>query len=146
MADVALCRANAVGTPAWPPPRCPLAVAVTPVYSIAVPGSADHLRVLRLFVGGVGRQAGLDDDRVADLKIAVSELAAAAVLAGAETVHLVVEHRDDSLTVTLPASPVTSTDGLDPIEVAGAVLDGTIEVRDGLVRLTVELSRDEDDV
>ena len=103
---------------------------------ISVPGNPRYVATLRLLVGALARQAGCDDEGVADLKLAVSELATAAVEAGSEVVEMTAELVDDGLLVRLPTAPPRPGQLFDPVDIAKALVDGCA-VADGEVALTV---------
>lgn len=48
-------------------------------FSLRIPASAAHVGTARIFAAAVARQAGVAEDRVDDLKLAVSEACAAGV-------------------------------------------------------------------
>ena len=68
-----------------------------PPVEIAIPPRSVYVGVVRLAVGSLARSAGLDEDRVDDLRIAVSEACTNAVLAheGAGSSDPVVVRWDD---------------------------------------------------
>lgn len=52
----------------------------TVVASLTIPADAGYLGMCRLAAAGIGGSAGLSDERIADLQLAVSEVCADAVL------------------------------------------------------------------
>ncbi|HEX2367918.1 MAG TPA: ATP-binding protein [Acidimicrobiia bacterium] len=103
---------------------------------ISVPGAPRYVATLRLFVGGLARQAGCDDEGVADLKLAVSELATAVVEAGSEVIEVTADLDGDGLVVRLPSAAPRPDQLFDPVEIARALVDGC-SVANGEVILTV---------
>ncbi|MDQ3783174.1 MAG: hypothetical protein M3349_09620 [Actinomycetota bacterium] len=107
-------------------------------YAITVPGSADYLLTLRIFVGGVARQVGLDEDRITDVKMAVSETATMALLADIDSLQMAVEHGGGALTVRMPlAGDLLGTDP-EPLGVVRALLDDNVKIGDEQVVLRIE--------
>jgi anti-sigma regulatory factor (Ser/Thr protein kinase) len=105
---------------------------------ISVPGAPRYVATLRLVVGGLARHAGCDDDAVADLKLAVSELATAAVEAGSDVIEVSAELDGDGLVVRLPTTPPHPDQLFDPVDIAKALVDGCVEDPvNGEVALTV---------
>ena len=83
-----------------------------------------HVRTARLVVVAAARRAGLDDDYVADLRLALGEACSRAVALHAahavdEPVRIVVRDDPQGLTVTVsdrgPATTETSTDPVDDL-------------------------------
>lgn len=64
-------------------------------YQLTVPTDADQIATVRLFVGAVARLSALDEETIADAKLAASELASAIVAAG----------EDPTMTVTASPRP-----------------------------------------
>ena len=105
---------------------------------ISVPGNPRYVATLRLLVGVLARQAGCDEEGVADLKLAVSELATASVEAGSEVVEMTAHVDDGELVVRLPAAPSHADQLVDPIGIAKALVDGcAVDPVKGEVALTV---------
>ena len=69
-----------------------------PVATLSIPPSAEHVRTARLVVVAAARRAGLDEEAVDDVRLAVGEAVTRAVLrhgaAGIDT-HVDVTVRDD---------------------------------------------------
>ncbi|MBA2337974.1 MAG: hypothetical protein H0V96_09505 [Acidimicrobiia bacterium] len=110
-------------------------------YAITVPGSADYLLTLRIFVGGVARQMGLDEDRITDLKMAVSEGATMALLDAVDSLQLSVEGGDGWVTVRMPMAGDRVDKNPEPLDVVRALLDGNVEIGDEQVVLRVEIGQ-----
>ncbi|CAN5427301.1 MAG: ATP-binding protein [Acidimicrobiia bacterium] len=106
-------------------------------YTITVPGTAEYLITLRLFVGAVARSAGLDEALVGDLKLAVSEIATAAMVSGLPAVDLIIEDGEGIVSIHLPKPVAPSDDDIDHLDVARALFDGSVESRDDQVVLTM---------
>ncbi len=105
---------------------------------ISVPGIPRYVGTLRLLVGGVARHAGCDDEGVADLKLAISELATAAVESGSEVIEVTAELDGDGLVVRLPTAPLRPDQLFDPVDIAKALVDGCeVDSANGEVALTV---------
>jgi len=71
---------------------------MSPVVSLEIPPRSPYVGVIRLAVSALARNAGLTEDRVDDLKIAVSEACANAVIAQEEAGsqdRVVVSYSDD---------------------------------------------------
>lgn len=71
---------------------------MTPVVELAIPPRSAYVGVVRLAVASLARAAGLDEVALDDLKIAVSEACANAVLSNSEA------GSDEAVTVTWSAS------------------------------------------
>lgn len=108
-------------------------------YAITVPGSADYLLTLRIFVGGVARQMGLDEDRITDLKMAVSEAATMAMLSKIDSLRLSMEGGAGWVTVRIPTAGDRVDKNPEPLDVMRALLDGNVEIGGGQVLLRVEV-------
>jgi anti-sigma regulatory factor (Ser/Thr protein kinase) len=105
---------------------------------ITVPATPRYVTTLRLVVGGLARYAGCNDEAVADLKLAVSELATAAVEAGIERIDVTGDLVDHQLVVRLPAPSSRPGQMFDPIDIARALVDGcSVDVDRGEVILSV---------
>ncbi len=79
-----------------------------PESELHVPRDVQYVGLARLVVALAARQAGMGDERVADLKIAVSEVAASAMRAGRggedeEPVRVLFGAEDDCFEVTIAA-------------------------------------------
>ncbi len=56
--------------------------AVEPPVALRVPADASFVSTVRIFAGAIGRHTELDEERVDDLKLALSEVAAGMIGAG----------------------------------------------------------------
>jgi serine/threonine-protein kinase RsbW len=120
--------------------------------ALSFPAKAEYLLLARLALAGVGRGLGMDDDALADLKLAVTEACGNAVRhaydAETGTVEVVYVVRDDRIELLvedrgsgLGDAPAdlelpTAADGLEPFEgglgiaIIRAVVD-ELDVREG---------------
>jgi anti-sigma regulatory factor (Ser/Thr protein kinase) len=80
---------------------------------LRVPAEASFVSTVRIFAGAIGRQEGLDDERVDDLKLVVSEVAAGLIGDGRHgpDARLVVEVGGDGGTLRVTCRGPASTDG-----------------------------------
>jgi hypothetical protein len=108
--------------------------------SLAIPPKPDYIVLARLALSAICRLTPLQPDDVADLKLAVSEVATER-LAGAssESVRLLIELEDDRLVVDLhaAAAPAGSEDAL-----SRAIVEATVDevtYGDSSVRLVKRL-------
>lgn len=112
---------------------------------LGLPADAAAVGLARIVVTGAARQAGLDADRVEDLRIAVSECATAAVAAasGPTRVQLAFGVEDGAFVLCVSPAPVLATP-LDDDDEQWAVLlvddlADTVERADGelLLRFSI---------
>jgi anti-sigma regulatory factor (Ser/Thr protein kinase) len=95
-----------------------IAHAVHPV--LRVPAEASFVSTVRIFAGAIGRQAGLQDERIDDLKLVVSEVAAELIGDGRHGPHGVVvvevevEDATGTARVTCRGPAPSRQDGADP--------------------------------
>lgn len=113
----------------------------TRTVSLAIPPKPDYIVLARLALSAVCRLTPLQPDEVADLKLAVSEVATER-LAGARdgAVRLSVEVQDDQLLVDLHA-PAAPSGAADPL--SRAIVEATVDevtYGEGSVRLVKRLS------
>ena len=88
---------------------------------LEVPARSVYVGVVRLALATLARQAGLDEDRVDDLRIAVSEACANAVFSGEEngtSIAVTWREEDDKVVVEVvdagaAGSPAAGADGAD---------------------------------
>jgi hypothetical protein len=113
--------------------------------SLAIPPKADYIVLARLALSAICRLTPLEPDDVADLKLAVSEVATER-LAGApgDSVRLLFELEDDRLVVDLhaPSAPRGSEDAL-----GRAIVEATVDevtYGDSSVRLVKRLPESQD--
>ncbi len=52
-------------------------------FALEVPGRAEHLATVRIFAASLARRFGMDEDTIADLKLALSEAGTLALRGGA---------------------------------------------------------------
>ncbi len=78
--------------------------------ALEIPAKPDYVGVVRLAVASLARKAGMDEERVDDLKIAVSEACTNIVIEAEEA------GRDDPIRVSVQGTPTTMT-----VEIADAV-------------------------
>lgn len=108
--------------------------------SLHVAGDAAHLTTARSFAGSVGRVLNMNDEQRHDLRLAVSEIATAAIMAGLIELRFVVEFDSGVPVLRLdiegdppPIPPETS-------QLLGALFDKSewSEAQPWLIRLVVE--------
>ncbi len=58
-------------------------------FELEVPARPEHIATARIFIGALGRRLGLDEERVADVKLALSEAATLAVAGGVSVMRVV---------------------------------------------------------
>ena len=102
-----------------------MAAASARTVSLTIPPKPDYIVLARLALSAVCRLTPLQPDDVADLKLAVSEVATER-LAGARggAVKLAVELRDEELVVNLEA-PAAPDSAADPL--SRAIVDATVD-------------------
>jgi anti-sigma regulatory factor (Ser/Thr protein kinase) len=112
-----------------------------PTVELDIPPRTAYVRVVRLALSALARQAGLDEGQVDDLKIAVSEACANAVMANEEAgvddpVSIVWTEEPGSLTVEisdrgrsdrLAASPFDSQDLSSRMSMSVALLQSLVD-------------------
>lgn len=99
-------------------------------YSLTIPPRAKDVATARLFVATVARMFEMDEDTVADLKLATSELAAASISGGSgDGVEVTIEVDDRLRSLSVRPIPGRTTDddrlNIDPIDVVVAVFPDT---------------------
>jgi anti-sigma regulatory factor (Ser/Thr protein kinase) len=108
--------------------------------TLAIPPKPDYIVLVRLTLSAICRLTPLQPDDVADLKLAVSEVATERLTgAGEGSVRLAFELRDDALVVDLEAAaaPSGSEDQLSRAIVEATVDE--VEYNDSSVRLVKRL-------
>ena len=107
--------------------------------SLAIPPKADYIVLARLTLSAICRLTPLQPDDVADLKLAVSEVATERLTAAEEPVRLQFDLEDDRLVVDLHArsAPSGSEDALSRAIVEATVDEVTYE--ESSVRLVKRL-------
>ena len=98
--------------------------------SLAIPPKADYIVLARLALSAICRLTPLQPDDVADLKLAVSEVATERLSgASGESVRLIFELEDDRIVVDLQAdaAPAGSEDALSRAIVEATVDEVTYE-------------------
>ena len=112
-----------------------------PTIELDIPPKTAYVRVVRLALSSLARQAGFSEEQVEDLKIAVSEACANAVLANEEAgvvdpVSIVWNDEADCLTVEvsdrgssdrLAASPFDSQDLSSRLSMSVALLQSLVD-------------------
>ncbi len=94
-------------------------------FELEVPARPEHISTARIFMGALGRRLGLDEEMVADFKLALSEAATMAVDGGAETLRVVAVAGEHGLEVQLgPVTPGPPED--DPEVPSGMDLIGSL--------------------
>ena len=95
--------------------------------TLRITGDPRHLSTARSFVGSVARVLGLDDERRHDLRLAVSELATAAISSGSTELSLTMDLDGDLPVLRL------ATDGSSPppvpahtSQLLGAIFDDSV--------------------
>jgi hypothetical protein len=108
--------------------------------SLAIPPKPDYIVLVRLTLSAICRLTPLQPDEVADLKLAVSEVATERLTGAASgTVRLDIELQDDRLVVDLDAAAVPSGSE-DPL--SRAIVEATVDevtYADSSVRLVKRL-------
>jgi serine/threonine-protein kinase RsbW len=112
---------------------------------LEVPAEPEYLRVVRLTASAVGAVADFDVARIEDLRIAVDELAAAAMSAAAPDANLLVSFRaaSDAIEITGTAAS-DSAAALEPIgeQIVRAVVGRfSFESADGVVAFSCRVHR-----
>ena len=74
---------------------------------LRLPASPRYLRIARVVASALATELGADVDRLDDVRLAVGEVCSLCFAAGAESVELDFEVRDDSLTVRGECRPAT---------------------------------------
>jgi len=111
-----------------------------PAASLSIPPLAEHVRTARLVAVAAARRAGLTEDIVDDVRLAVSEVVARAVLlhgslGSDRDVDMVIRDDGHDFTVEVTGEPdPTSPTSHDPVAVAEHAGDGT---GDGAVALAL---------
>jgi hypothetical protein len=108
--------------------------------SLAIPPKPDYIVLARLALSAICRLTPLQPDDVADLKLAVSEIATERLAGGSgETVRVAFELEDDRLVVDLHAGsvPAGSEDALSRAIVEATVDEVTYD--ESVVRLVKRL-------
>jgi anti-sigma regulatory factor (Ser/Thr protein kinase) len=112
-----------------------------PIVELDIPPRSAYVRVVRLALASLARQAGLDEEKVDDLKIAISEACANAVIANEEAgaddpVTILWRDEDDRLTIEisdrgagdrLAASPFDSQDLSSRLSMSVALLQSLVD-------------------
>lgn len=94
--------------------------------SLAIPPKPDYIVLVRLALSAICRLTPLAADDVADLKLAVSEVATERLTGGTdEPVRLRFELQDDRLVVELHAGAVPS--GSEDVALSHAIVDATVD-------------------
>jgi serine/threonine-protein kinase RsbW len=111
------------------------------IVELDIPPRTAYVRVVRLALSSLARQAGLDEEKVDDLKIAISEACANAVIANEEAgsdepVSISWKDEDDCLTIEvsdrgasdhLAASPFDSQDLSSRLSMSVALLQSLVD-------------------
>lgn len=85
--------------------------AAPPPVVLRVPAERSFVSTVRIFAGAIGRRSDLDDERIDDLKLALSEIAAGMIADGTETRSLAFEiATDDRGLHVRTTGPLTGTD------------------------------------
>ena len=106
-----------------------------PVVRLTLPPSAEHVALCRSVAEGAGAAAGLDPDAIADLRIAVSEAVANAVVHGCAQVRRPVEVVVEALPGAVVVEIADPGDGFDPAAQAAPRAEELPEDGLGLVLL-----------
>lgn len=96
-------------------------------FSLDVPARAEHVAWVRSFASAVAQASGAPPDDVADVKLAVSELASSIVASRpGTTIAMRITRRDQRLTVSMaPWEHVEPADvDIDPWELVTMIFDG----------------------
>jgi hypothetical protein len=102
-----------------------LTEAAAPTVSLAIPPKPDYIVLVRLALSAICRLTPLEPDDVADLKLAVSEVATERLTgAGERAVRLDFELREDRLIVALDADAAPSGSE-DPL--SRAIVEATVD-------------------
>ncbi len=105
-------------------------------FELRLPSDPLHAATARLFVASLARVLGMPDDRIDDLRLAVSEAVSAAILAQPDG-EVVVAGRIGDGSLELRVSPVTagamSDDRFDVEAIIRSLFDGTFIEGDVIV-------------
>ena len=94
--------------------------------TITVPAESRFLHVVRLTAAGAAAESELSTEQIEDVKIAIDELAAAAISAAGITAELVIDFRGDDTGLEVRCSvEVDSPLVID--ELSTAILDATVD-------------------
>jgi anti-sigma regulatory factor (Ser/Thr protein kinase) len=85
--------------------------AVAPPVVLRVPAEGSFVSTVRIFAGAIGRRSDLDDERIDDLKLALSEIASGMITDGTEARSIAFEIvTDDRGLHVRTTGPLTETD------------------------------------
>jgi serine/threonine-protein kinase RsbW len=122
-----------------------------PVVRLSFPAKADYLLLARLALAGLARRVRIDEEVLADLKLAVTEACGNAVrhaysdgggridvafVVAPDRLEMIVEDEGGGLALTVDELASTEAEGLEPFEsgmgmaIIRAIVD-ELEVRDG---------------
>ena len=107
----------------------------SPVVRLTLPPGVEHVALCRSVAEGAGRVAGLDADAIADLRTAVSEAVANAVVHGCARVRRAVEVVVEALPGAVVVEVADPGDGFDPAAQAAPRAEELPEDGLGLVLL-----------
>lgn len=84
---------------------------VAPPVVLRVPAEGSFVSTVRIFAGAIGRRSDFDDERIDDLKLALSEIASGMIAEGTEARSLAVEIASDDRGLHVRVTgPLTGTD------------------------------------
>jgi anti-sigma regulatory factor (Ser/Thr protein kinase) len=112
---------------------------------LSVPAQSDQISTLRSFAFAVGRQAGLDEETVEDLKLVLSEIAADGIEGGGSSVSVTVDERPAAIGFSVEVRGARAPRRDPNVDRAQLVLalfpTVRTELRDGGVITTFSLER-----
>ncbi len=108
-------------------------------FALEVPGRPEHLATVRIFAASLARRFGLDEDTVADLKLALSEAATMALHGGADgpiCVRVASVAGGLDFEIDVPAQTLAAGDGIGGLDLIRALFAGA-EAGQETVRIPV---------
>ncbi len=106
-------------------------------FGLEVPGRAEHLATVRIFAASLARRFGMDEDTIADLKLALSEAGTLALRgsAGADPLRLTAREIDGGLefAVELGEAGIAADDELGGLDLIRALFADAREGPAGVV-------------
>ena len=129
---------------------------ITGRFTLEIPPDPDQVRTARLFAAAVGRHFALDEDRIGDLKVAISEAVTNSIKAHREAgigeeVRVAADPTDDGLRFSVIDAgpgftvPDETMQGNDPPTPATGLFEGSLGltvIRSLFPKLTIERNPD----
>lgn len=109
------------------------------------PAEARYVRVARLFAAMLARDAGVDEETVGDVKVAISEAATGALLARGEggSVRVVAVSSDEEVTFRIEGFTVPGGDGFGFALITSLFPDAVVDDANGETELRFTARRTE---